>query len=98
MDSDPNSFEEAMRSIHSSKWLEAMKDEMRLMSTNGVWDLKKILKGAKTVSCKCVYKTKYDSIGNMKRFKARLGAKDFTQREGIDYNETFFFSLMQGFF
>jgi hypothetical protein len=36
---DPTSFEEAMRSVHSSKWLEAMKDEMRSMSTNKVWDL-----------------------------------------------------------
>jgi hypothetical protein len=36
---DPFSFEEAMRSAHSSKWLEAMEDEMRSMSTNKVWDL-----------------------------------------------------------
>ena len=36
MEGDPTSFEEAMRSAHSSKWLEAMQDEMRSMSTNGV--------------------------------------------------------------
>ena len=51
MEGDPASFEEAMRSTHSSEWLEAMKDEMRSMNTNGVWDLEEILKGAKTVDC-----------------------------------------------
>jgi hypothetical protein len=67
---DPTSFEEAMRSVHSSKWLEAMEDEIRSMSTNRVWDLDEIPKGAKTVCCKWVYKTKCDSKGNIKRFKA----------------------------
>jgi hypothetical protein len=70
MEGDPTSFEEAIRSAHSSKWLEAIQDEMRSMSTNGVWDLERISKGAKTVGCKWVYKTKYDSKGNVKRFKA----------------------------
>jgi hypothetical protein len=62
---------------------------MRSMSTNQVWKLEKIPKGAKTVGCKWVYKIKRDFKGNIDRFKARLVAKDFTQRGGIDYNETF---------
>ena len=52
MEGDPTSYEEAMRSVHSSKWLEAMKDEMKSMNSNGVWDLGEIPKGAKTVACK----------------------------------------------
>jgi hypothetical protein len=56
----------------------AMEDEMKSMSTNKVWDLENIPKGAKTVGCKWIYKTKHDSQGNVERFKARLVAKGFT--------------------
>jgi hypothetical protein len=89
MEDDPTSFEETMRSEYSSKWLEAMEDEIRSMSSNRVWDLETIPKGAKTVGCKWVYKIKYDSQGNIDKFKARLVTKGYTQRERIDYNETF---------
>ena len=78
MEDDPTSFEEAMRSVHSSKWFEAMEYEMRSMSSNKVWDLEEIPKGTKTVGCKWVYKTKYDSKRNVERFKARLMVKGFT--------------------
>jgi hypothetical protein len=44
MEGDPTSYEEAMKSPHSSKWREAMEDEMRYMSANQVWKLKEIPK------------------------------------------------------
>jgi hypothetical protein len=61
---------EAMESPNSSKWLEAMEDEMRSMSSSDVWDLEEIPKGAKTVGSKWVYKTKYDSNENIEKYKA----------------------------
>ena len=81
MKGDPTSFEEAMRSVYSFKWQEAMKVEMNSMNTNNVLDLEEIPNGAKTIGCKWVYKTKYDSQGNVERYKARLLAKYFMQRE-----------------
>jgi hypothetical protein len=44
MEGDPASFEEAMRSAHSSKWLDAMENKLRSMSVNKVWDLEEIPK------------------------------------------------------
>ena len=70
-------------------WFDVMKDEMSSMASNRVWDLVKWPNRAKVISCKWVFKTKKDSIGNIKRYKAKLIAKGFIQNEGVDYKETF---------
>ena len=43
----------------------------------------------KPISCKWVYKIKHKADGSINRYKARLVAKEFTQREGLNYLETF---------
>ena len=70
MEGDPTLFEEAIRSVYSFEWQEAMKVKINSMNTNVVWDLKESPNGAKTIGCERVYKTKYDSKGNMERYKA----------------------------
>ena len=74
MEGDPTSFEEAMRSVYSFKWQEAMKVKMNSMNTNDVQDLEEIPNGVKRVRCNWVYKTKYDFKRNIERYKARLVA------------------------
>ena len=59
------------------------------MKDNNVWDLVPLLKGAKPIGCKWIFKMKSDSKGDVERYKAHLVANGFTQKEGIDYKETF---------
>ncbi|KAG9458306.1 hypothetical protein H6P81_002814 [Aristolochia fimbriata] len=88
-DNDPISFSQAINSKESELWYNAMKEEMDSMSSNKVWDLVQLPSGFKPIGCKWVFKTKRDSSGNIERYKARLVAKEFTQREGIDYTDTY---------
>jgi len=59
------------------------------MEHNGVWDLVELSKGCRRVGCKWVLKTKCDSHGTLEHYEARLVVKRFTQKDDIDYKETF---------
>ena len=65
-----------------------MNDGLKFMKDN-VWDLVELPKSKKPIGYKWVFKTKWDLKGNVERYKARFVAKGFTQREDIDYKETF---------
>ena len=56
---------------------------------NDVWDRIPLPEDAKPIGCKWIIKTKRDLKGDVERYKARLYAKGFTQKEGIDFKETF---------
>ena len=75
---DPISVSQAKQSSDSKKWIEVMKDEMKSMKDNGVWDLVELPEGVKLIGCKWIFKTKRDSKGNIVRYKACLGTRGFT--------------------
>uniref|UniRef100_A0A2N9GLJ3 Uncharacterized protein n=1 Tax=Fagus sylvatica TaxID=28930 RepID=A0A2N9GLJ3_FAGSY len=67
----------------------AMQKEMSSMDKNNVWELVDLPPGRKTIGNKWVLKVKRKADGSIDRYKARLVAKSYSQREGIDYEDTF---------
>ena len=59
------------------------------MHDNQVWTLIDHTPGVKLVGCKWVFKKKTDMDEIVNTFKAKLVAKGYTQRYGVDYDETF---------
>ena len=88
-DNDPVSFSQVASCDNSEKWLNATKEEINSIEHNNIWDLVELLKDCKRVGCKWVFKTKRDSHDNLESYKARLVIKGFTQKDDIDYKETF---------
>ncbi|KAH9736371.1 hypothetical protein KPL71_018077 [Citrus sinensis] len=87
---EPANFSEAMESVHCDKWLEAMQDEMESLQRNQTWTLIPNPGNKRLISCKWIFKRK-EGIPDVEppKYKARLVARGFTQREGIDFNEIF---------
>ena len=86
---DPISVTDAMSRSDAREWKAAMDDEMQSLTENKTWILVKKPEGKELVSCKWIFKSKTNPDGTLARRKARLVARGFTQREGVDYFETF---------
>ena len=56
---------------------------------NGVWDVVPRPDGKLVVTSKWIYKIKHVVNGSIEKYKARFVARGFSQKEGIDYEETF---------
>lgn len=85
--SKPKTYKQAAQ---HPKWKEAMYAEMSAIGKNSTSLITELPPGKTTIGCKWVYCVKYKADSSMEHYKACLVAKEFTQREGVDYAETFF--------
>lgn len=93
LDADtPRSHAEAVKSPQRAKWLDAEAKELATLQRHGTWELvpkDRMPPKANLVKSTWSYKVKRDKNGEIAKFKARLCAQGFTQKEGIDFDRTF---------
>jgi hypothetical protein len=70
-------------------WRRAMEEEYDALIANNTWELVPRPVGSNVVTGKWIFKHKFNSDGTLKRYKARWVLRGFTQRPGINYDETF---------
>ena len=76
---EPPTFALAKR---DGNWRRAMLEEMKAIEENETWQLVDPPPGCRPISLKWVYKVKRDELGAIVKYKARLVARGFVQREG----------------
>ena len=75
--------------LKDPNWHAAMIDEYSALLSNNTWDLVDPPRNANIVTGKWIFRHKLKSDGSLDRYKARWVLRGFTQREGIDFDETF---------
>ncbi|XP_076908286.1 putative mitochondrial protein AtMg00820 [Bidens hawaiensis] len=90
IENDPKTYKEAVTSVDASLWKETIKSELdSILFNNNIWKLTELLKGTKPNTSKWIFKQKLRPDGTIDKYKARLVIRGFTQKEGIDYFDTY---------
>jgi hypothetical protein len=75
--------------LRDPNWSATMQEEFNALIDNNIWDLVPRLSGANVITGKWVFRHKLHGDGTLERYKARWVARGFSQRPGVDYDETF---------
>jgi hypothetical protein len=70
-------------------WRKAMEEECAALHENHTWYLVHRPAHANVVTGKWIFRHKFHADGSFDRYKARWVLRGFTQRPGVDYDETF---------
>ncbi|KAJ1024667.1 hypothetical protein NDA13_004594 [Ustilago tritici] len=83
------SVKEALTGPNQIHWCEAIKAEMDGLESKHIWGTMDWPKDTNLVDSKLVLQVKTDANNVPYKFKARFCACSFSQKEGIDFDETF---------
>ncbi|KAH9770104.1 hypothetical protein KPL71_012259 [Citrus sinensis] len=87
---EPSSYFKAIKSENYDKWIEAMREEMDSLQRNQICKFVPNLSDKKLINCKWIFKKKHGMLGvEPSKFKVRLVARGFIQRNCVYLNEIF---------
>jgi hypothetical protein len=89
VDDTPKIIVQAFASPDADDWKEAVRSEMDSILSNESRELVDRPYGCKSVGCKWVFKKKLMPDGTIDKYKVRLVAKGYTQKEGEDFFDTY---------
>jgi hypothetical protein len=75
--------------LSDPNWVNVMHEELENFERNQVWVLVEPPQNCKPIWTKWVWRNKEGENGEVMRNKSRLVAEVYSQKEGIDYEETF---------
>ncbi|MCH81362.1 copia-type polyprotein, partial [Trifolium medium] len=75
--------------LNDKKWKQAMIEELTVIEKNQTWEMVNLPADKKAIAVKWVFKLKLNPDGSVAKYKARLVARGFLQREGLDYSEVY---------
>ncbi|CAI7801172.1 unnamed protein product [Closterium sp. NIES-54] len=81
MPGEPATLKEALESIDSEEWKKAMEIGLKSIEENGTWELVELPEERNAITSKWLFKIKSDANGNIERYKSRLVAKGYQQKE-----------------
>ena len=83
------SFEEVRKRVDWLRWEAAIQVELKNLKDNSTWTMVKRPAGTNVVGSRWVLRVKKNAAGEVKKYRACLVAKGFTQIYGMDFYETY---------
>lgn len=75
--------------VEEDCWRSTLEEEIHSIKKNDTWELSALPPKKKTIGVKWVYKIKRTANRNVDQFKARIVAKGYEHKYGIQYEEAF---------
>ena len=86
LNEEPWDFKAAME---EKVWRDACEEEIKSIVKNKTWVLVDLPSDAKPIGLKWIFKIKRTAEGSINKYKSRLVAKGYIQRNGIDFEKVF---------
>jgi hypothetical protein len=86
---DPKTLSQVCSHSDWPQWQQAMDREINTLEEAGTWTTVSRPPGKNIISSKWVFRIKRKADGTIEKYKARLVARGFTPKYGVDYFDTF---------